>query len=452
MSPCPGPEQLRQLLADGLSGSEAEAVEAHVEACAACQQRLEELTGNAAAPTVLEPACRDDSGGDFLRRLEQAPPLIARVAPESDGEAALLPPTLEAAAERGLSAVAGYEVLGELGRGGMGVVYKACHLRLHRVVALKMVLAGVHAGKQHLARFRHEAETVAQLQHPHVVQIYEVGEHDGRPFLALEYVPGGSLGQRLDGTPQPPRAAAELIQTLARAVQAAHDKGVIHRDLKPANVLLTADGTPKLKSVRITSTWTGRPTTCLRSRRTSTAILRSARHRRGRTWGGRRGSARTRRINWACATCTATCGNGAPISSKARAGWSGAAAGTSAAPTARRRSATGARRRTGTTSSASDLPEFPSGRRKERGQEPLLHHLLESTPEYRDTPESRDALEVLKTTEQKVIPKIKDPEDRLEMEGLCRQIRLALATGNKQDLVQATDTLNDRLLNYAYLL
>jgi serine/threonine-protein kinase len=128
----------------------------------------------------------------------------------------------------------------------MGVVYKACHLRLHRVVALKMILAGAHAGQQHLTRFLHEAETVARLQHPHIVQIYEVGEHDGRPFLALEYVPGGSLAQKLDGTPQPPRDAAELVEPLARAVQAAHDQGVIHRDLKPANVLLAADGTPKL--------------------------------------------------------------------------------------------------------------------------------------------------------------------------------------------------------------
>jgi formylglycine-generating enzyme required for sulfatase activity len=109
-----------------------------------------------------------------------------------------------------------------------------------------VVLAGAHAGQHHLARFRHEAETVAQLQHPHIVQIYEIGEHDGRPFLALEYVAGGSLAQRLDGTPQQPRAAAELVQTLAHAVQAAHEKGVIHRDLKPANVLLAEDGTPKI--------------------------------------------------------------------------------------------------------------------------------------------------------------------------------------------------------------
>jgi serine/threonine protein kinase len=245
MSRCPSSQRLQDWLAERLAGLEAAAVEAHVESCAACQQRLEELTGNAAR-TAPEPEGRDGSGGDFLRRLEQAPPTIARVAPELDGEAALILPTLDAAAERGPSAVAGYEVLEELGRGGMGVVYKARHRPLHRLVALKMVLAGAHAGQQHRERFLHEAEAVARLQHPHIVQIYEVGEHDGRPFLALEYVPGGSLAQRLDGTPQPPRDAAELIQTLARAVQAAHEQGVVHRDLKPANVLLAEDGTPKL--------------------------------------------------------------------------------------------------------------------------------------------------------------------------------------------------------------
>jgi serine/threonine protein kinase/WD40 repeat protein len=248
MTRCPSSEELRQWLADGLTGPEAEALEAHVETCAGCQQAVEDLLDDTGGRTVRGPDGGEEVGGDFLRRLERDPPTCAgpplvpngRVAPASCS------PTAEAAAEERPPAVAGYQVLAELGRGGMGVVYKACHLRLHRVVALKMVLAGAHAGKQHLARFRHEAETVAQLQHPHIVQIYEVGEHDGRPFLALEYVPGGSLAQKLDGTPQPPRAAAELVAMLARAVQAAHDQGVIHRDLKPANVLLTADGTPKL--------------------------------------------------------------------------------------------------------------------------------------------------------------------------------------------------------------
>jgi hypothetical protein len=140
--------------------------------------------------------------------------------------------------------VGDYELLGELGRGGMGVVWKARHVRLNRLVALKMIRGGP-AGPVELERFRTEAEAVARLQHPNVVQIYEVGAHDGQPFLALEYVPGGSLADRLDGTPLPAREAAALVEPLARAVHAAHRSGVVHRDLKPANVLLPAgDGWP----------------------------------------------------------------------------------------------------------------------------------------------------------------------------------------------------------------
>src|SRR5262249_11277381 len=136
----------------------------------------------------------------------------------------------------------GYEILGELGRGGMGVVYKARQTGLGRLVALKMILSGAHAGGEERDRFLREAEAVARLQHPNIVQIHEVGEADGPPYLALEYVAGGSLAERLDGRPQPTRAAAELVQTLARAVHVAHQAGVIHRDLKPANVLLAASG------------------------------------------------------------------------------------------------------------------------------------------------------------------------------------------------------------------
>jgi WD40 repeat protein/serine/threonine protein kinase len=135
--------------------------------------------------------------------------------------------------------VAGYEILGELGRGGMGVVYKAQQRSLSRTVALKMVLAGIHAGSEEMDRFRAEAEAVARLQHPNIVQIYEVGEQDGRPYFSLEYVEGGSLAQKLTGTPQPVRASAQLIETLARAIHFAHLRGIVHRDLKPANVLLS---------------------------------------------------------------------------------------------------------------------------------------------------------------------------------------------------------------------
>jgi WD40 repeat protein/serine/threonine protein kinase len=238
MTRCPSSEQLQRWLSGGLSGDAA--LEAHVETCAACQQALEELTGTPGRRTVADGDGREESGADFLRRLEQTPPTSAGASGDNPATQALPPPTGNAVA------VAGYEILEELGRGGMGVVYKARHLRLNRVVALKMVLAGAHAGADRLARFKTEAEAAARLQHANIVQIYEVGEQDGRPFLALEYVEGGSLAQKLDGTPQPPRAAAELVETLARTMQAAHDRGVIHRDLKPANVLLTADGTPKI--------------------------------------------------------------------------------------------------------------------------------------------------------------------------------------------------------------
>jgi tRNA A-37 threonylcarbamoyl transferase component Bud32 len=143
-------------------------------------------------------------------------------------------------------ALPGYEILGVLGHGAMGVVYKARHLKLNRLVALKMVLAGPHARPQELARFHTEAEAVARLQHPHIVQIYEVGEHDGLPFFSLEYIDGTSLSQRIDGKPQPPREAAALVEQLAQAMAIAHERGIIHRDLKPANVLLTREGTAKI--------------------------------------------------------------------------------------------------------------------------------------------------------------------------------------------------------------
>jgi serine/threonine protein kinase len=139
--------------------------------------------------------------------------------------------------------IPGYEILAELGRGTMGVVYKARHLRLNRLVALKVVLDGGHAHPEDLVRFLGEAEVLARLQHPHVVLIYEMGWYDGRPYLAMELVEGDTLARRWRWAP---RRAAELVEALARAVHHAHRRGVIHRDLKPANVLLTADGRPKL--------------------------------------------------------------------------------------------------------------------------------------------------------------------------------------------------------------
>lgn len=140
----------------------------------------------------------------------------------------------------------GYEILEVLGRGGMGVVYKARQQGLNRLVAVKMILGGGHAGAEGVSRFRMEAEAVARLQHPQIVQIYEVGEQDGLPYFSLEYCPGGSLARKTDGTPMDPREAAALIERLARGVHAAHQQNVIHRDLKPANILLTGEGEPKI--------------------------------------------------------------------------------------------------------------------------------------------------------------------------------------------------------------
>jgi serine/threonine protein kinase/tetratricopeptide (TPR) repeat protein len=134
--------------------------------------------------------------------------------------------------------IPGYEILGELGRGGMGVVYKARQVQLNRVVALKMILSGSAADERERARFHTEARAVARLSHPSIVQIFDVGEHQGSAYFSLEYVSGGSLADRLRGQPMPVAEAARLVEKLAGAVQLAHEHGVIHRDIKPANVLL----------------------------------------------------------------------------------------------------------------------------------------------------------------------------------------------------------------------
>ncbi len=207
MKPCPDPDVLRRLAAGQLGEPERRQAEAHVEGCPDCRAAMFRLRSgplpdvSGLPPTPLA--------------LNRAPPPV--------------PPGP-------LPVVPGYDVLAEIGRGGMGVVYRAWHRGLQRQVALKLLRD--LAGAEEVARFGDEALAVARLNHPNVVQVYEIGEANGTPFFAMELVEGGSLAARLDGTPWPAGPAAELIEALARAVHHAHQLGIIHRDLKPANVLL----------------------------------------------------------------------------------------------------------------------------------------------------------------------------------------------------------------------
>jgi len=181
---------------------------------------------------LAQEAARTQGRGDVAPVTAAAPPWASEWTVLGSGSGAAGPPPA------GTPALPGYEVLGELGRGGMGVVYKARQTDLNRLVALKMIRDDALAGEQELARFRVEAEAVARLQHPNIVPIYQVGAWAGRPYLALEFVDGGNLAQRLGGTPQAPRQAAQLAEVLAQAVHYAHERHIVHRDLKPANILL----------------------------------------------------------------------------------------------------------------------------------------------------------------------------------------------------------------------
>jgi tetratricopeptide (TPR) repeat protein len=189
-------------------------------------------------PRLEEYLLRFGQFGPQLRQLFEVHEALARV-PADDGN--ILRGYASALLED-VSEPPGYEILSELGRGGMGVVYRARQTSLNRLVALKMILAPEHAGPQHAGRFRAEAEVVARLQHTNIVQVYEVAEHAGRPFFSMELVGGGSLAEHIAGSPQPAEDAAHVVEVLARAVQHAHSRGVVHRDLKPANVLLCASG------------------------------------------------------------------------------------------------------------------------------------------------------------------------------------------------------------------
>ena len=139
-----------------------------------------------------------------------------------------------------------YEILREVGRGGMGVVYEARQFGTRRTVALKLLSAGAFASSDAVHRFHTEAQAAARLEHPHIVPVYEAGMHDGQHFLAMRFMPGGTLTQWAQAHPADPRRVAEIMVSLARAIAYAHQHGVLHRDLKPGNVLLDEDGEPHL--------------------------------------------------------------------------------------------------------------------------------------------------------------------------------------------------------------
>jgi tetratricopeptide (TPR) repeat protein len=207
---------VEEALNDGLTAEEVCA--AHPELFCEVQERLRQCQNMEAQLEAIFPSLHGLSGGD--------------------ARAALL--TAE------LPRVPGYEIESVLGRGGMGVVYGARHVKLNRPVALKMLLAGRFAARQEIVRFKREAQAVAALRYPNIVQIYDVGEYEGHTYFTMEFLEGGNLAAKLAGAPQPGAQAAAMTMALARAVQVAHDSSIVHRDLKPANIFLTADGTPKI--------------------------------------------------------------------------------------------------------------------------------------------------------------------------------------------------------------
>jgi eukaryotic-like serine/threonine-protein kinase len=230
----PSLDELKRLLGEDLDRGERKRIEAHVNDCDTCLERLDAMQRQQPMEVRL------------LTELLIQPP-VAVAERNGTAESGCVPAL---GAQSGWPSFEGYDLLEYVGGGGMGEIFKARHRRTNRVVALKTLAAGDPLApeyRERLARFRTEAEAVGRLQHPHVVALYDVGEQDGRPYLTMEWVDGGSLAVHLAGTPQPERVAAEWVRTLARTVQHVHEQGVIHRDVKPANILLVgARSAPKL--------------------------------------------------------------------------------------------------------------------------------------------------------------------------------------------------------------
>lgn len=246
---CLPPETLRQFLANELSQELESSVLAHLETCPKCQELCDSVARSDQFREVRSKIARLEHDGvagltELRNELYALADTVSRPG-ESDTQTQAYSPT--SVADDLPRTFGGYELLEEIARGGMGVVYRARQTRLDRIVAVKMILAGEFASADGIRRFMTEAQAAANLDHPHIVPIYEVGEYEGRHFYSMGYVEGQSLAKLLAHGPLPPREAAELMCQIAEAVQYAHNKGVIHRDLKPGNVLMECgDSSPLL--------------------------------------------------------------------------------------------------------------------------------------------------------------------------------------------------------------
>lgn len=256
LGPCPSADDLERLLAEQLSGPERETIETHVEQCTTCQERLEWLSGEAEHPVtarVSAAVMELEPRADFLRRLRETPPQPTKGGPPITGRLGEVP--LGSEFER----IGQYEVLEKLAKGGMGAVYKARHVELGKVVALKLLTAD-HMDEVRISRFKNEVRAIGRLDHPHIVAAHDAGEVNGIHYLVMDFVDGEDLGrvverhQRLS-VPN----ACEAVRQAAIGLQHAFERGFVHRDIKPSNLMLTRAGRVQLLDLGLARSFQDRP-------------------------------------------------------------------------------------------------------------------------------------------------------------------------------------------------